>query len=263
VTRLGALLLAAGGSTRMRRPKLLLPWGEGLQQTVIGASLNALLGAPVEWIGLVTGALGDAVGRRARTAYRLWVAPENAEKPFLRVIHNPAWEEGMRRSIVTGLAALPPHLTGVFIALGDMPAVPPTAYELLTEAFAKSPERIYRAAYQGRPGHPVLFPRALVTEIEPIGDEGLRAVLHRHQEKVRLVEVADPGVLLDLDTPESYRALGAAAGAGRGISETALPLMMAGRFHIALQSVDLRAVSAELASRFRRLVMRRGPFGGG
>jgi molybdenum cofactor cytidylyltransferase len=206
VTRLGALLLAAGGSTRMRRPKLLLPWGEGLQQTVIGASLGALLGAPVEWIGLVTGALGESVGRRARTAYRLWVPPEGAERPFLRVIHNPAWQEGMRRSIVTGLATLPPHLAGVFIALGDMPAVPPKAYERLAEAFAQGPERIYRAAYQGRPGHPVLFPRALVTEITPSGDEGLRSVLLQHREQVRLVECEDSGVLLDLDTPETYRA---------------------------------------------------------
>jgi molybdenum cofactor cytidylyltransferase len=203
---LGALLLAAGGSTRMQRPKLLLPWGEGMRQTVIGASLTAILESPVEWVGLVTGALGTAIARRARTSYRLWQPPEGREKPYLRVIHNPAWMEGMRRSIVEGLAHLPPSLHGLFIALGDMPAVPSAVYVRLAEEFRAHPDRIYRPVCRGRPGHPVLFPRALLGEIKPKGDEGLRQLLKEHKERVRLIEVEDEGVLLDLDTPEAYRA---------------------------------------------------------
>lgn len=202
MTRFGALLLAAGGSTRMRRPKLLLPWGE---QTVIGASLGALLDAPVEWIGLVTGALGDSIGRRARTAYRLWPESEEREKPFLRVIHNPAWQEGMGRSLALGLEHVRPHLDGLFIALGDMPAVPTAIYEGLAASFRRSPDQIFRPVYQGRPGHPVLFPMALLHGVSPTGDEGLRQVLLAHKERVRLIDVADQGVVLDLDTPEAYR----------------------------------------------------------
>lgn len=204
--RLGALLLAAGGSTRMGRQKLLLAWGDSKELTVVGASLGALIDAPVEWIGLVTGALGQSVGRRARHAYRLWPEQPDREKPYLRVIHNPAWAEGMRRSIATGLAHRPPHLDGLFIALGDMPAIPPAVYEQLAEAFQKGPERIYRPSHRGRPGHPVLFPTSLLTQIEPTGDEGLRPLLELHRDRVELIPVEESGVLVDLDTPEAYRA---------------------------------------------------------
>lgn len=200
--RLGALLLAAGGSTRMRRPKLLLRWDD---QTVIGASLCNLLDAPVEWIGLVTGALGDSISRRARTAYRLWPESEEREKPFLRVIHNPAWHEGMGTSVALGLEHVRPHLDGLFIALGDMPAVPTAIYEQLAAAFRRSPDQIFRPVYQGRPGHPVLIPTALLAGVRPTGDEGLRQVLQAHKERVRLIEVDEPGVVLDLDTPEAYQ----------------------------------------------------------
>lgn len=200
MTRLGALLLAAGGSTRMRRPKLLLQWGD---QTVIGASLGALLDAPIEWIGLVTGALGDSISRRARTAYRLW--PATGEKPFLRVVHNPAWQEGMGRSLALGLEHVRPHLDGLFIALGDMPAVSTEIYRVLAERFRRHPDQILRPVYQGRPGHPVLFPMALLTGAKPAGDEGLRQVLTAHKERVRMIEVEDAGVVMDLDTPEAYR----------------------------------------------------------
>lgn len=202
MTRLGALILAAGGSTRMGRPKLLLQWGD---QTVIGASLSALLGAPVEWIGLVTGALGPSIGRRARSAYRLWPVSPERERPYLRVIHNPAWQEGMGSSLALGLEHIRPHLDGLFIALGDMPAVPTAIYALLAEAFRRRPDQIFRPVYQGRPGHPVLFPMALLAGVRPKGDEGLRQVLLAHQDRVRLIEVEEPGVVLDLDTPEAYR----------------------------------------------------------
>lgn len=202
MTRLGALLLAAGGSTRMRRPKLLLQWGD---QTVIGASLAALLDAPVEWIGLVTGALGDSISRRARTAYRLWPEEPERDKPYLRVIHNPAWQEGMGGSLALGLELVRPHLDGLFIALGDMPAVSTELYRMLAEQFRRSPDQIFRPVYQGRPGHPVLFPMGLLAGVRPTGDEGLRQVLATNKERVRLIEVEDPGVVLDLDTPEAYR----------------------------------------------------------
>jgi CTP:molybdopterin cytidylyltransferase MocA len=190
----------------MRRPKLLLPWGDrSAADTVIGQSLRAVLGAPVEWIGLVTGAAGAAIARRARATYRRWPDPPGSERPFLRVIHNPAWEKGLRASIVAGIKLAPPHLNGLFIALGDMPAVPTAAYVRLAEAFTADPNRIYRAAYQGQGGHPVLFPRSLLTGIQPEGDEGLRSLLAQHARRVTLVDVGDAGALLDLDTPEAYR----------------------------------------------------------
>jgi molybdenum cofactor cytidylyltransferase len=206
MTRLGAILLAAGASSRMRRPKLLLPWGDlSAADTVIGQSLRAVLGAPVAWIGLVTGAAGAAIARRARVTYRLWPQLPGRERPFLRVIHNPSWESGLRSSIVAGVKLAPPHLDGLFIALGDMPAVPTAAYNRLAEAFGADPNRIYRAAYQGVGGHPVLFPRSLLTGIQPEGDEGLRSLLVQHARRVTLVDVGDSGALLDLDTPEAYR----------------------------------------------------------
>lgn len=192
---LGVILLAAGGSSRMGGPhKLLLPWGE---QSVVAQSLTAALGAPVALVVVVTGFRGAEVEQACRLAA--------ADDERLHFAPNPRWGEGMYTSVLEGLAHLPPELDGFFVALGDMPMIPARAYADLAASYVRRPGHIIIPTWEGRRGHPVLFPTGLLADLPPAtSDEGLRGVLRRFPELVVEVPVPYPGVCLDLDTPEEY-----------------------------------------------------------
>jgi molybdenum cofactor cytidylyltransferase len=67
------------------------------------------------------------------------------------------------------------------------------------------PERIIIPLYEGRRGHPCVFPRVLIEEV--YSGTTLREVIRQHAHRIRLVTVADEGVVLDMDTPEEYEAV--------------------------------------------------------
>lgn len=197
--RLGALLLAAGGSSRMGTQKLLLPWG---RSTVVAQALEAALGAGLEQMIVVTGCDSDRVEEACRLA---------GGGQAVQFVQNPDWASGMLSSVRAGLSALDPGLDGFFVALGDMPLIRPAVYRQLAAAFEGEPERYVLPTFDGKRGHPVLFPRSVAGEVDgPVTDTGLRALLQRFPERVLAVPVAMPGVCLDLDTPEQYREADAA-----------------------------------------------------
>lgn len=110
---------------------------------------------------------------------------------------------GMGHSLaagVRGLSTVPGDALAVL--LGDMPwLAEATLRELLARADAR---RILFPLHQGQRGHPVVFGRAFWPELERLqGDEGARAVLAAHREAWRVLEVDDPGVVLDVDTPQA------------------------------------------------------------
>ncbi|HYG56890.1 MAG TPA: nucleotidyltransferase family protein [Symbiobacteriaceae bacterium] len=186
--KFGIVLLAAGGSSRMGgQHKLLLPWGE---RTVIGQSL-----ANAQAAG--TGAVVVVLGARA--------AEVQAACPGASFVVNDQWASGMYGSVLRGIAALPGDTDAFFVALGDMPLVPPSAYAALMEVYRGQPERIYIPTYEGRRGHPVLFPMSLAPQAPAeVSDAGLRGVIQANGARVVEVPVPYPGVCIDVDTPEEY-----------------------------------------------------------
>lgn len=192
---LGVLLLAAGGSTRMgARHKLLLPWGDG---TVVRQSLQVALSAPAGTVVVVTGHRANEVQQAC------------GEHERVRFVCNPRWREGMYTSILAGVGALPADVDAFFVALGDMPLVSPDVYAELARLYESQPGSIIRPVWEGRRGHPVLVPAALVAASPtPLGDEGLRGLLRLYADRLIEVESASPGVVIDLDTPEEYARFG-------------------------------------------------------
>lgn len=126
----------------------------------------------------------------------------------VRVVVNPRPEAGMLASLQAGLAAAPPAEWLLF-ALGDQPALRPETVDLLLrEAALGLPEgqSIAVPSHAGRRGHPLVLHdrhRAEIAALDPA--LGLRDLLRRRPEAIRHVEVADAGVLADMDTPEDYR----------------------------------------------------------
>jgi len=185
----GAVVLAAGESSRMGSPKALLTL-DGLPFLV--HVRHALTAAGVRVIRVVLG--WDAA--RIRAAVPL---------PDQEVVLNPHPEAGMLSSLVLGLAALPAGLTGFFLCPVDHPRT--RADTLIDLASALRPGRIVVPVHGGRRGHPVLFAADLIDEFRAAPpDQGARAVVRAVPGRV-IERPAGPDVLVDVDRPEDYEAL--------------------------------------------------------
>lgn len=188
------LLLAAGGSTRMRGADKLLQMVDGM--AVLRRQANAALatGAPVF--------VAMAPDRPARLRALQGVATQHVS-----VLDSA---EGMGASIRAGVAKLPPGLAGVVIVPADMPELTAEDFGAVLAAFRRAPETVVRgASADGVPGHPVVFPARLFPALSALrGDEGARGVLKG--EDVRLCPLPFAHALTDLDTPEDWAAWQAA-----------------------------------------------------
>jgi molybdenum cofactor cytidylyltransferase len=184
--RVGAILLAAGLSERMGTCKQLLPLGG---KTVIAHCLESLLAGGAEEVVVVVGPQGDAV------------AEEVKDYP-LTVVRIAIPHGDMAASALSGLDALSPGMSGALIALCDYPLVAPPTLRLLAAHHAEQPDSIIIPMHEGRKGHPALFPRHVLDELDR--SHTLRDLVRASPDRVRLVEVYDPGVLLDMDTPDEY-----------------------------------------------------------
>lgn len=187
-----AILLAAGLSSRMGRFKPLLPLGP---RTLIEHVLASMCGS-----GLISESL-VVVGHRAAD-----IRAALAETPGIRFVDNPHYAQGeMLSSVQAGVAALPAQAPAFVLAFADQPAVAPATIAELIQHFFRSPAPLVLPTCRGKRGHPLLISAALSAEILRIrGPDTLKTVVYRHLDKARMVEVADPSILEDLDTPEDF-----------------------------------------------------------
>ncbi|WP_448578985.1 nucleotidyltransferase family protein [Thermaurantiacus sp.] len=195
----GALLMAAGSATRMGGNKLSEQVG-GIPMIVAAHRSLVAAGLPVL---LVTGAYDPEV---------------RALLPGVPWVHAQRHGDGLAASLAAGIAGVPGDWGAVLVALGDMPFIRPQTHRALASALAAGATAV-RPVCRGREGNPAGFARPLFAELASLsGDQGARALLARLP--VTRVEVEDPGIHQDLDTPEALaRARASAAlhvGVGRG-----------------------------------------------
>jgi molybdenum cofactor cytidylyltransferase len=190
-----AILLAAGESRRMGYPKPLLKLGS---RTFIEILAAAMLQSVARLI-VVVGAHGDAV-RGAIPA-----------DPRILVIENPDFLKGQLSSIKTALPQVGAEAAGALIHLADHPMVRAETFAAVVDSYWRVGKPIAIARHQGRRGHPVLFAREMFVELAAAPeDQGARAVVAADPSRVAYVDVDDPGVLTDLDTPEDLERAGLA-----------------------------------------------------
>ncbi len=192
--RCGLILLAAGASTRMGRPKQLLPvQGRPLLERAVLAGLAA----PVWPVVVVLGAHADAI------------RPILARHPVL-VAENPAWAEGMASSLRAGLGVLnafSPRVDAALVALCDQPAFSTETIQKLLTVQAESGRSLVAARYQGHLGAPALFLRHHFPALSALtGDEGARKLMAQVPADA-LAAVDLPELALDLDTPDDVARL--------------------------------------------------------
>lgn len=193
---LEALVLAAGASSRMGRPKagVRIP---GTERTFLSRLITTLLDAGLPGVTVVTGAAPEAT-REAWTGH----------DPRVRFAHNEDWAEGQLRSLQCGLAAVDrPDLEAVLVALVDIPLVDVQTVRDLVAAWRRTRAPIVRPARGDEHGHPVIFGRevfAALTSADPA--EGAKPVVRAYADRILNVAVADAGAFRDFDTPEDLRA---------------------------------------------------------
>jgi molybdenum cofactor cytidylyltransferase len=198
---LTAIILAAGDSSRMDRPKALLQWkGKPFLEHVC----DALRRAGVDDRVVV-------LGRASHEILASWVPA--GEK--VTVNANP--EHGQLSSLRTGLAEASESAEGFMVCLADQPTIDPETYKRVIDCWRLNKDsivipRTFRAADSRlKRGHPIIIPaanKALCFE-GPL-DKGLHWVTHHPSVKITDLEVKDPEIIRDFDTPEDYEALGRA-----------------------------------------------------
>ncbi|GAB4518224.1 MAG: hypothetical protein Kow0047_29810 [Anaerolineae bacterium] len=186
----GAIILAAGQSTRMGKPKLLLPLSD---KPVIRHVTEAAIVAGIAQVVIVTGPHSEAIAEAVRGL-------------AVQLVPNPDFVAGeMLSSIQIGLRAMPDDVNGALIMLGDQPSVPSTTIRALADVL-RNGGCICQPTYGGRRGHPIGIARRYWGEILGLGrDQSLRTFMNRHRDEVVLIPSQDAGVLEDMDTPEDYR----------------------------------------------------------
>jgi molybdenum cofactor cytidylyltransferase len=129
----------------------------------------------------------------------------------VQFILNDQYADGLSTSLRAGVDALPEHVTGVVVALGDQPGITPAQVNELIAVANETGAPIVVPTYGGQRGNPVFFARELFDELRLVaGDTGGRAVIARHAELVQELPVADLRVGVDVDTRDDYERLRAA-----------------------------------------------------
>jgi molybdenum cofactor cytidylyltransferase len=186
------IILAAGCGSRMGTTKQLLPFEN---TTLLGRVIATAKAAMLEDVVLVLGFEADAI----RIALDL---------DGIRVIENPDWDKGQSFSLAAGLKALGDHICGALFLLGDQPLVSVHTINGLVSAFQTTDAWILVPRFKGQRGNPVLVADSLFPRLQfPAGDAGARVLFQEFKYRMQGIDVDDPGILKDVDTPEDYKNL--------------------------------------------------------
>ena len=184
--RVTGLVLAAGGSARLGRPKQLLRYGSG---TLLDHVLGTARGCRFDQLLCVIGGAAGEV--RAQVDFS-----------DVEIVENPDFGEGCSSSIAKALDAVDEHADVLVLMLGDQPGVTAeTVARLLAE---RGDAPIAACAYEDGPGHPLAFSRSVFPELEGLhGDKAVWKLLDRHGAEAARVPL--PGrIPRDVDTWEDY-----------------------------------------------------------
>jgi molybdenum cofactor cytidylyltransferase len=189
----GAVILAAGASSRMGQPKLLLPWGG---TTVLGHLIDQWRALKATQITVV-----HAAGHQT-----IAIELDRLGFPAANRIANPQPDRGMFGSIQCAAAwgEWNPALTHAVIVLGDQPHLLQETLQALLGFAASQPQNICQPSRRGRPRHPVVLPKPILDRMRDSREQTLKQFLQHNAHAVVLREMDDPGLDFDLDTPADY-----------------------------------------------------------
>lgn len=193
---ISAIILAAGESKRMGKPKQLLAYKS---KTLIERAVDTVLASEVDETVVVIGHQAEAIKSLLK-------------KRPVKLVFNERYREGMSASLRTGIENVSPGAEAVLIMLGDLPGLTPDVVNHLITSFHQRKGGIIVPAHLGRRGNPVLFDIKYKPELMSLkGDVGAKQLLASHPADVHEVEVDSDSILTDIDTEEDLKRHGAAS----------------------------------------------------
>ena len=193
MNKLSAIILAAGSSSRMGEPKALLKIGK---ETFIERIYKTLLLNSFLEIIIVLGKDYDKIinflGKKLKVKY----------------VRNIEYQKGQLSSVHVGIRNISESSEGILISLVDMPLIQKETVRKLIETWRTNRDKIIIPEFEGRGGHPVIFPKKFFNELlsAPM-EEGARFVVYNNSSEVIRVPVHDYGVRKDFDYPEELSEL--------------------------------------------------------
>ncbi len=185
-----AMILAAGESKRMGKPKLLLPFGEKIMIETIVATV---VSSKVEQTLVILGS------DREKTE-------EKIKNYSVKIVYNRDFRSGMLSSVQCGFKSLPEESRAVLVVLGDQPKISTTVINKLIDAYKSSGKGIVLPTYKKERGHPVLIDVKYGEEVENLSPEvGLRGTVYNHPEDILEVEVETVSIFQDIDSESDYK----------------------------------------------------------
>jgi molybdenum cofactor cytidylyltransferase len=185
--------LAAGVASRFHGAKQLaeIPVGkERRSSTLVQTSLNAAEGSKADYVILVLGSYASEIVSSLRIGRAI-------------VAFNKDYERGLSTSVRTAISELPAEVQGLVLMVSDQPFLRSTEIDLLINAFQKDNDepKIIALGFEGEPRNPALFPKRFFSELASLsGDVGGKELIRRHPSEVRLINVPDSKIFVDIDT---------------------------------------------------------------
>jgi molybdenum cofactor cytidylyltransferase len=187
-----AVVLSAGESSRMGRPKALLPIeGQNFIERIVGA----LTQSQADRLVVVLGHNADEMRRQI-------------EHLPVEIVMNTDYKNGQLSSLQSAIRYIEKEnrCDGMLVHLVDHPYIDRRLVDLMIQRFYETKKLIVVPRHQQKRGHPVIFSRALFEELlSAPADQGAKAVVNAHRQETLEIEWQDEGVTLDIDTPELYR----------------------------------------------------------
>ena len=188
-----AVILSAGESSRMGRPKALLPI-DGVR--FVEKIVSTLKSTDVGNIIVVLGHNAEEIRRKIRNLP-------------VTILINHDYKQGQLSSLQVAIRHLESSgspVDGILVHLVDHPYIEAKLVNLMIDRFYETKKLIVVPRFQDRRGHPVIFARALFSELLAAGtDQGAKPVVRAHRDDTLEIDTNDKGVLIDIDTPEEYR----------------------------------------------------------
>lgn len=187
---IAAVVLAAGESSRMGADKALLMYrGQTFLENIISALRHAGVGRVVVVLG-----------------HHAELIEPSVDLSSVEVVVNQDYRRGQTSSLQAGLRVLAgDEPDGALLCLVDHPSLPSDTIHTLIQRFMSTGKPVVIPQLNGKHGHPVLLGREVFGQIAALGpDQGVDTVIHQYRPQTEFVEVTDPGILIDVDDPESY-----------------------------------------------------------
>ncbi len=187
---INAIILAAGQSKRMGKPKPLLRFNA---QTFLEQIISVLKHSDVDRITVVLGAEADTIRK-------------SVDLTGTNIVINQDYQRGQLSSLTAGIKESPEDTEAILICLVDNPFITEEVVNQIVRKFKETNNPIIVPVFDKERGHPTLFSRSLFNELLSAPEEkGARHVLYSNEEKILELEVSEHGILIGIDTQEDYK----------------------------------------------------------